>query len=86
MATYTGLDGLTGNAFEIVAGGFTVTAGDLTFTGGEIITQTVLTPDANRTDRAISVGTRAAEKDATIGAGADQNLDPIQVNLNIIGV
>ncbi|KKN86843.1 hypothetical protein LCGC14_0264020 [marine sediment metagenome] len=79
MATYTGLDGIAGNAFVIVAGGIDLTA-------GEVVTQTLLVPDSTRTDRAFSVGTRVTEKDVTIGAGSDQNLDPLQLNLNIIGV
>ncbi len=79
MATYTGLDGIAGNAFVIVAGGIDLTA-------GEVVTQTLLVPDSTRTDRAFSVGTRVTEKDVTIGAGSNQNLDPLQLNLNIIGV
>lgn len=78
IATYTGLDGTTGTAFTIVAGGFALTAGG-------IDTQTVLTPDENRTDYAISVGTRVTEKDVTFAAATNQNLEPIQVNLNVIG-
>ncbi len=34
MATYTGLDGLTGNAFDIVLGGLTITSGAFTPSGG----------------------------------------------------
>ncbi len=34
MATYTGLDGLSGNAFVIVAGGLTITSGAFTPSGG----------------------------------------------------
>lgn|SRR3990167_8695913 len=44
-----------------------------------------LTPDANRTNRAIGIGSRATEKDITMAAAATQHLDPIQANLNIIG-
>jgi hypothetical protein len=36
MATYTGLDGATGTAFTIVAGGLTVTAGGVTVTAGPV--------------------------------------------------
>lgn len=36
MATYTGLDGLTANAFTIVAGGLTVAAGGFTLTSGNL--------------------------------------------------
>lgn len=34
MATYTGLDGTTGTAFTVVAGGFTITSGAFTPSGG----------------------------------------------------
>jgi len=44
-----------------------------------------LTPDMNRTYRAWHVGNRVTEKDITMVAAANQDLDPIQINLNIIG-
>jgi len=44
-----------------------------------------MTPDANRTNRAIGIGSRATEQDVSMAASTTQHLDPIQVNLNIIG-
>ena len=85
IATYTGLDGTTGTAFTIVAGGFTLTAGALTVTAGEIVTQSALVPNSTRTDRSLSIGTRATEKDVTMAAAVSQHLEPIQINLNFIG-
>ncbi|KKN22964.1 hypothetical protein LCGC14_0909670 [marine sediment metagenome] len=46
---------------------------------------TTLTPDSNRADIALAVGTRAAEKDITMTAAASQHLEPIQINLNFSG-
>ncbi len=45
------------------------------------------TPDSSRTYIAWHVGRRGAanEIDVTIGSGSNQNFDPIQMNLNIIG-
>jgi len=65
-----------------------VTTG-ITFTGtiGVAITfaSTTLTPDSTRSNCALGIGTRATEKDITMAAAATQHLDPIQMNLNIIG-
>jgi len=44
-----------------------------------------LVPDLNRTNYIWSYGTRATAKDLSMAASADYNLDPIQMNLNIIG-
>ncbi len=54
------------------------------FTQGIRINHT-MTPDATRTNAALTLGSRVTEKDITISAAADQNLDPFQINLNIIG-
>lgn len=46
-------------------------------------------PDQNRTDYAIAIGGRAGgvgEIDVTMENAANQNFDPIQMNINIIGV
>lgn len=46
-------------------------------------------PDQNRTDYAIAIGGRAGgvgEIDITMENAANQNFDPIQMNINIIGV
>jgi len=46
-------------------------------------------PDQNRTDYAIAIGGRAGgvgEIDVTIDNNTNQNFDPIQMNVNIIGV
>ena len=44
-----------------------------------------LTPDANRTYVAMQIGNRVTEKDITMVAANNQNLDPVQLNLNVIG-
>jgi len=78
IATYTGLDGTTGTAFTIVAGGFTLTDGVLD------LGQTFV-PSSSRDDIGLSIGTRAAELDVTMAAAVSQHLEPIQINLNFIG-
>src|SRR3990167_11318232 len=45
-----------------------------------------LVPDSTRTNMAIGIGTRATEKDVTMASANSQHLDPIQMNLNVIGV
>jgi hypothetical protein len=67
-------------------GGFTL---GLDFTGANL-TEGVrfgqtLTPDSGRTYAAYTIGSRTTEKDITMAAAASQNLDPVQINLNIIG-
>lgn len=44
-----------------------------------------LVPDSTRTKFIWAYGTRATEKDLSMVASADYNLDPIQINLNVIG-
>ena len=44
-----------------------------------------LTPDSTRSYMSIGIGSRATEKDITMTAAATQHLDPVQINLNIIG-
>jgi uncharacterized protein YjbI with pentapeptide repeats len=56
-----------------------------TMATGIAFSGSTLTPDANRTDIAIEVGSRATELDVAMTAAANQNLDPIQTNLNITG-
>ncbi len=46
----------------------------------------VFVPDSTRTNYALAIGSRITELDVTMAAAADQNLDPMQMNLNIIGV
>ncbi|MFA6972953.1 MAG: hypothetical protein WC208_16340 [Gallionella sp.] len=43
------------------------------------------TPDAARSKMAFGVGSRATEKSITMAASTTQHVDPIQMNLNIIG-
>jgi len=45
----------------------------------------VFVPDATRTNYAFACGNRVTELDVTMATAADQNLDPLQINLNIIG-
>ena len=45
----------------------------------------VFVPDATRTNYGFAIGTRATELDVTMAAALTQHLDPIQMNLNIIG-
>jgi len=45
-----------------------------------------LVPDSTRTNMAIGIGSRATEKDVTMASANSQHLDPIQMNLNVIGV
>ncbi len=82
MATYTGLDGLTGTAFTIVAGGFTITAGGLTLTDGTLDLGQTYVPSSNRDDIGLSIGTRAAELDVDLANSTSQHLEPVQMNLN----
>lgn len=70
-----------------------VIVGDVDITGAvdiigdiEINCTTVFVPDATRTDYAYAIGTRVTELDVTMAGVADQNLDPIQANLNVIGI
>lgn len=84
-------DGDTGDTAIMAASGQSVDiyiAGskiiDISATGG-IALATTLTPDANRTYIALSLGTRTTEKDITMAAADNQNLDPVQIKLNIIG-
>ena len=44
-----------------------------------------LTPNSTRSYMSFGVGSRTTEKDITMTAAASQHLDPIQLNLNIIG-
>ncbi len=45
----------------------------------------IFVPDATRTNYAFCIGNRVTEKDVTMAASADQNFDPMQINLNVIG-
>lgn len=51
----------------------------------DLSSSTVLTPDSARTNYALSVGNRAAELDITMAAAASQNVEPVQMNINVIG-
>ena len=42
-------------------------------------------PDSARTNYGLAIGTRATELDVTMAASTTQHLDPVQMNLNIIG-
>lgn len=57
-----------------------------TFTTGIDLTGATITPDANRTSSVIAIGDRLGAKSVTMAASANYNLDPVQMNLNIIGV
>jgi len=65
--------------------GATYVGGLVSSAGGFVSSAQTLTPDATRTYIAYQVGNRVTEKDITMVAAADQNLDPVQLNLNIIG-
>jgi len=45
----------------------------------------VFVPDSTRTNYAIAIGSRITELDVTMAASTSQHLDPVQMNLNIIG-
>jgi len=53
--------------------------------GGFIADEVALVPNSTRADMVLSIGSRATEKNITMVAAATQHLDPIQLNLNIIG-
>ncbi len=63
--------------------------GVLGFTGtlatGISFSSATFVPDANRTDIALEVGSRASELSVTMAASASQNFDPVQFNVNIAG-
>uniref|UniRef100_A0A6M3XWQ5 Uncharacterized protein n=2 Tax=viral metagenome TaxID=1070528 RepID=A0A6M3XWQ5_9ZZZZ len=92
----TGISSITGAT--TITGTFGVT-GAVTITGtvgvSGLITSTSITGfrsnptfigDLARTNYALAIGTRAAALTVTIGAGNDQDLDPIQLNLLVAGV
>ncbi len=57
-----------------------------TFTVGVDGSGSTIAPDASRTNSFISFGNRTLEKDITLATtGVAQHLDPIQMNLNVIG-
>jgi len=76
---------LTHSSGTITNSGILVNTGAITANGGISSSGQTLTPDANRTYIAYQVGSRATEKNITMTAAASQNLDPIQMNLNIVG-
>ncbi len=45
----------------------------------------VFVPDSTRTNYALAIGSRITELDVTMAASTSQHLDPVQMNLNIIG-
>ena len=83
----------TGSLSAIIdcgAAAMTLTGIDLMMSGAAFLdfAGATLTPDSGRTYRAISIGYGHAatyEKDITMLAAATQHLDPIAMNLNIIG-
>ena len=67
---------------DLVTTGMKISGG---VTTGIDLTDATITPDASRTSSVIAIGDRLGAKSITMAAEANYNLDPVQMNLNIIG-